>query len=510
MLEKKEINIPVRRVVLIMLQAAVIFSVFLFYSSYRQKYVGACDWYGYYSQSLLLKEGRLPLQTELNPHKYPAVAPLGFYTKEGQVVPHFPPGYPLLMALLGTVGLEFHVTPILGTLSFILLFLVLSRLTDRWIALLLSVLWALSPIVIWGSTSVMSDMGACVFILLTFYLFLKRRPEAAGLTFGFSLLIRPSNIIFAAVLLPLIAKEKKLVPFGLFFFIPTSISAIYNWGVHGSPWKYGYYDTLSLLSGSIFPENALFYTGQVLMQFTPLLLLIAIIPLWKKQRGAWVYSLWFLCFFFFYSFINLGRESWWSLRFLLPAYPALFILAALGAKNIRDYVSHRWRCATSLAVPVMVILTVVISIYFIRFEAETLLFTRDKAKVFHDTAHKVAARVPPGSVVGAFEMSGPLRLYGGIESFNLNHPRAVKLIRRMLRERPVYVMMEPLLRDSHFFKKRFRRFLYEEIEMGSDQKEYCLYRIIRRRLKEKKFVLPLDTQLSFKPDRDTPRERPAK
>lgn len=476
------------RITLILLQGAVILSVFLFYSNYRQKFVGACDWYGYYSQSLLLREGRLALQTELDPSIFPAVAPLGFYAKDDKVLPHFPPGYPLLMALMGTVGLEFHVTPLLGTLSFILIFLILMRLADRYIALMLSTLWVISPIVIWGSTSMMSDMGACVFILLAFFLFLQNKPRASGLVFGLSLLVRPSNIIFTAVLLPLVMKEKKLFPFGLCFLISTSISALYNWGVHGYPWKYGYYNTLSLFSGSIFPENFQFYTEQIVMQLTPLLLLLAIIPLWKKQQGAWVYVVWFLAFFTFYSFINLGRESWWSLRFLLPAYPALFILAGLGAKKISDYARQRWRFGPIMTLLAMVVATLAISAYFIRFEAGTLLFTRDKAKMFYDTAKAVAARVPPNSVVGAFELSGPLRLYGELESFNLNHPKAVKVVRKMLKKRPIYVMMEPLLKDSLFFRLVSRRFFLEEMNMGAVHREFRLYRVVRRRLRDKKTI----------------------
>jgi hypothetical protein len=462
----------------------IIVSVFFLFSTFRQTYVGACDWYAYYSQSLLLRSGQLYMPTRLDPEIFPSVAPLGYYERNGRVVPHFPPGYPLLMALFGLVGLEFYVTPVIGTLSFILMFLILSRLVNRHIALMFSLLWVLSPIVVWGSTEVMSDLVACCFILLAYYFFMKEKIALSGLVFGFSLLVRPSNILFMLVLLPLVIKQKKLFKFGVYFSIVTAVSAVYNWLMHGAPWKYGYYDTASLLSGSVFFRNFLYYSKEIVVQFTPFLLLLALIPLWKRKKQAYVYGAWFFSFFIFYCFIILGNNVWWGIRFLLPAYPALFILSALGLKEILEYAAEKWESKKAKAYikPAVIVITILLLSYFVHFESKTLLFYKDKWIEFRDISRKAAENIPPGSVVGASVMSGPLRLYGNVESFNLKHIKSSRLIGRMLkRKRPVYLIMEPEFKGSPDFERKLAKFDYEKIVKLSEQKDYYLLRIKGKR-----------------------------
>jgi hypothetical protein len=462
-------------------------SLFMLYSQYRQRYVGACDWYAYYSQAQLLKSGQLHMETKADPDKYPSAAPLGYYVRDGKVVPHFPPGYPILMAIFGFAGLEFYVNPLLGALTFLLMFMILVKVTGRYIAMAFSLLWAFSPIVIWGSTFVMSDMGAGFFLLLSFYLFGGKRYELSGIALGFSLLVRPSSILFLLVLLPLLYKEKGRIRFAVPFVAVGMLSAGYNWYMHGLPWKYGFYETSSLLSTSFFPENIAFYSVQLFQQYTPVLLLPALFALWKHRKDAYIYGIWLFSFILFYSFIILGREAWWGIRFLLPAMPALVILAAMGMKTITVSIAEKWKKSKVFITPALIIFTLVGVGYFINFEAHRYLFTTDKAKLYYDMAVKVKELVPPNSFVGSFETSGALKTYAGLEPFNLNYSSSFRLIKRQLRNKnPVYVVLEPGTKGNFFFLNYFERFRYEKVATLNCYGQCDLFRIIRRRFRRRK------------------------
>jgi hypothetical protein len=52
--------------------------------------------------------------------------------------------------------------------------------------------------------------------------------------------------------------------------------------------------------------------------------------------------------------------------------------------------------------------------------------------------------VPPDSLVGGIGMTGPVRLYAGMESFRWDYAQTGKLIRDFLNKgRPIYLLIEP-------------------------------------------------------------------
>jgi len=86
----------------------------------------------YYQQGELLKTGRVFLPTELPAAEHPALVPFGYFVENGRAIPQYTPGFPLLLAAASFVGLTFFVTPVVGLVSCILMFLLLRDLTDRW------------------------------------------------------------------------------------------------------------------------------------------------------------------------------------------------------------------------------------------------------------------------------------------------------------------------------------------------------------------------------------------
>jgi len=346
----------------------MIVSVSSIYVIYRQQYVGACDWFGYYNQAQLMRSLKIHQETRLNPLEYPAVAPLSYYAIDGKTLPQYPPGFPLLLALSGFLGLEYFVTPMIGILSLIVIYLLIMIFTsDRWIALMFSTLWAFAPIVHYGSISIMSDLVAAFFIMLSFYLFYQEKLRYSGLALGFSLAVRPTNILFCILFLVKLLRKKpgEWFKFGLFFSIPTSLYGLYNWLVYGLPWKSGYPNQYSDLVSYVFMDHLQFYLKELVVQLTPFLIFPAIIPFFKKRKYSYFFGAWFLIFFVFYCFWKPRGDEWWWTRFLLPGLPPLFLLSAMGVKEVLGWAKTRWKHAARYIGITCAALTLTIVAYFI-------------------------------------------------------------------------------------------------------------------------------------------------
>ncbi|MCU0286393.1 MAG: hypothetical protein MUF15_08330 [Acidobacteria bacterium] len=478
---------------------SALLTVFIFsiYASFNQRYVGASDWYGYYQQAQLLKNGQVCLDTKLPAAKYPAVAPLSFYAVKGKILGQYPPGFPFLMAIAGFAGLEFYVNPFLGVLSVILMFLTVCTLTgnDKWTAGLFALLWAFFPLTLYGSTYVMSDLPAAFFILLAFYFFKIKKWIPSALSLAFSLAVRPSNVLFCLVFLPYLWHELKpnqRRQYILWFVTASALYGIYNWLVYGLPWKTGYMDFAQNLSTAIFKRNLVYYSREIWVQFTLLFLLLVIFALWKKEKHAFFLLAWFLVFFIFYCFWAPFFDVWWWLRFLLPGFPALFILAALGFKRLILAFHMRDSILKHVFATILIVTILATGIYFIyRGTHYSELWAKGKGKLFYVISKKIAAKITPDSLVGCCEFSGPLRLYSNIETFGFFHLNSLFLISDMLKEgKPVYLVVEPWQKENPGLKWIFKNFKMKKItDVGIDAwSGFFLYHILEQ--KNQKILMP--------------------
>ncbi len=471
--------------------AAALLIIFFIYSTYTQEYVGGADFYGYYVQSLLLKKSQVNMPVGVSPAEYPAIAPLGYFVKDGKVLPQYPPGYPLLMALAGFIGLEFYVSPILGILSIVLVFLLIKELTDKKIAGFFSLIWAFFPIVVYGSTSVMSDLAAVFFILLALYLYRKGKIPLSAFSLAFSLVVRPTNILFCLIFLPVIARDRQWFKFGCYFAIPASLYGLYNWLVYGAPWKIGYADVPERFVSSVFFHHLGYYAKETVVQFTPFLILLIFFAFWKRSRDWWFYVSWFLIFFIFYCFWRPGGDSWWWTRFLLPAYPALFFLAVLGLKNGLDFIQQKWKPTKHAVTISLVTIALIIIGYFINYGfTHPDIWEKNKGKHYYDISKMIAKKVPGNSLVGAVDFSGCLRLYTGLETFNSMHSHSFFLIADMLeKKKPVYIVAEPWNLRLPMVKGVFRIFTVKKAMEITGWPDFYLYKIESRRMRAWKAML---------------------
>jgi hypothetical protein len=417
---------------------------FAVYGTFRSKYGVGADSYGYYSLSLLFEQGRLSLPVGLDPERFRSVAPLGYVAKHGRVLPTYSPGYPFLMLALRPLGLDLFVTPLLGAASIVLLHLLCLRFVSPPTALFFAALWAVSPIGVWASTALMSDGVATFFALLALLLYTRQRFGQAGLVVGLSLAVRPANaLMFFVMAAALCLRPRELLRFGALFALGVAPIAWYDEVQFGAPTRTGYGSMASGFRTDVFGHHAWFYLRYTLVVLSPLVLL-ALVPLATAFRRHAFWLAWFLAFWLFYSFYWPGADAWWYTRFLLPAYPALLVLAAVGTETSVRWLRGRLAARARLLPPALALVAAAVLAGLLAFGARHHLFEADKAASQVRDCQAIRAAVAPEAVVGSVEFSGSLRLYGGLETFRWDHETAVETIHHVLGlGRPVYVVVEP-------------------------------------------------------------------
>ncbi|HPC82004.1 MAG TPA: hypothetical protein PLR87_01425 [Thermoanaerobaculaceae bacterium] len=462
---------------------AALLALFALYATFRQRYVGASDWYGYYALSRLFLEGRVTMPMSRDTARYPAAAPLGFEAGNGCAIPRYPPGYPLLMAVAGVVGAEFFVTPLCGALSVLVLYLILIRRVSRFVAVLMSAQWALSPPVVWGAVSVMSDLPAALWLLTTYCLLDRDRPALAGAAFALAVATRPTNALFGLLLLPLLAERRRFARFAAVAAACAAVHGLYNWQVFGAPWRMGYHDTFQWFRLAHAPRNFPRFGWHLVTVLTAGTLLPAFAGALRRGRRNLFFLGWFLLFWGIYSFWWVYPDVWWWLRFLLPGLPGLFILAADGWDDVLCWLEGRgrwWRLGARIAGSLGAATLIA---FFVRFGQEQMVFTRTTARVFHDVAESARKYLPAGALVGAFEHTGSLRLYGGFETFRVPWPGAAELVRDELEAgQPVYLLLESSLNDDVTMKRLLEEYEVDGgVELGSGPGPRAVRVIARKR-----------------------------
>jgi hypothetical protein len=382
------------------------------------------------------------------------------------------------MAVAGFAAWEYFVTPFFGAWTALLMFLLLSDFAGRYWAWVFTTLWVFSPLVVSASTYVMSDIVATFFILLSLFLVRKRWLFSAGLAFGFSLMVRPSNLLFAVLLLPMALKRNRWLRFPIGTGIPAALYAAYNWYQYGAPWKTGYPTTGMDLTTSVFSHHFLFYLKETAIQFTPLLIVLALVALCRWKRTGFFFITWFLILLVFYSFWRPGGDVWWYLRFMLPGIPALFFLASKGAAEIETLVGERGVRPAPIARSVITVAALLVLVFLFHFAADKIIYKTGKGRMFFDVSRAVADVVPPHSMVGSLGYSGPLRLYGGMESFCLYHVNSAPLVRYLMkREVPVFIIVQPFGWDHPQIKRILKRYGSERVMTFYDKDDFCLLRL---------------------------------
>ena len=383
------------------------------------------DSYGYVSQARFWLDG-IPRVQQPWVLDFPwenrdwIFSPLGYrpFSPDGTIVPTYPAGLPLIMAaffaLLGPDG-PFYVVPVLAALTVWFTYMLGRDATgSRTVAALAAALLVASPAFLTHVMVPMSDVPAAAGWTLVAVLALKQKPLAAGVISGLALMIRPNLILLTLV--PAFAwrgRREALLRYATGLVPGLLAIMIVNMLLYGGPLTTGYASLFELYAFGSLPLNVRNYLVWLVQTQTPLILLAAV-PLFVRgalrERAndaspraclAAIVALTFLSYVLYATF-----DHWFYLRFLLPAYPALFVLLMAALRWLA------WKIPAEARVPAVALACAALVLFGVNTARREGVFNVAAYEGRHvRAAQEVAARTPPDAVVLAVQHSGSVRYY---------------------------------------------------------------------------------------------------
>ena len=420
------------------LAAAATIGVFWLGMAYGSRAAGGADAFGYVSQAYLWLKGDLRIDQSWArpfewPHREESVRPLGYRWGEdrGAIVPTYPPGLPIIMAgfdkVFGTCG-PYSVTPLFASLLVAGTFVLGWRLSrSRLTASMAALLMAGSPAFLFNLMFPMSDIVTAS--LWTWTLVLLTSPSlpgatAAGLVAGLAVPVRPNLVplalagVAAAALWcgdnPTRARRAgRVAAFGVWIVTASLFIARLNHTLYGSAFESGYGTTTTLYAWAHLSTNLSHYAVWLTRSESPLVF-IAVLPIvsgrlrpdWLTGRIAVPLALFVTIVLASYLFY-LPFEEWWYLRFLLPAFPVLFLLLAVALERLS--------CAAVPRLPSVALIIVVLLCGYRGWFVDS----RGLMRIGYDEQRYVAVgqyisrALPANAILLSMQHSGTIRYYAG-------------------------------------------------------------------------------------------------
>ena len=437
---------------------------------------GGPDAAGYVSQADMWLHGRLTIATPAWVEDAPwhdaawSSAPIGYRpaAATGRLAPTYAPGLPLLMALFqfaGGCNAVFLVVPLLGALAVWATYVLGRRASAEWAGAIAAVLFACSPAFLWMLVQPMADVpaAACwIVALCSAWRGSMTTALVAGAAAALAIVIRPNTAPLAAVVAALLLTDAdrriaRLAAYAAIVAVAVAFIAATNAYWYGAPWRSGYGGVDYLYSaGRVWP-NLQRYGRWMLEAHTPAVLLAFTAPLllsrtrWERLRIALlapVFAVTVLALYLPY----LVFDDWRYLRFLLPAFPPMFV--ALGAL-LAEWPRHARRAG--LAAGVAFALTAILAIYGWHFARREGAFGLTSADRRYARAVEFTRQLPENAVLVSLGHSGTLHYYTGRDVLrweiltreNVDH--AIEYL--SARGYPLYVVADTF--EVSAFKKKF-------------------------------------------------------
>ncbi len=453
---------------------------------------GDGDAFGYVSQANLIAHGSLHVEQQFVrslpwPFADWSFAPAGYRpgTARGTLVPVYPVGLPLTMAGFQRVAgplAVFYVVPLFGALCVWMTFKLGTAVHGRLTGMLAAVMLATSPSFLFQLVQPMSDVPAAAWWTLTLVLALRHSGPAAlgaGLAASAAILTRPNLVPLAAVvgayLVVCLARrggDRRRAAIQLACFAAATVPgcaavAFLNNQLYGSPLASGYEPFSALYSLAHLGPNLDRFPRWLVQTQSPFILLALAAP-WLARRGRWhatkrpvatahaglllaFIAVVFLSYLFYTPF---GRDDWTYLRFLLPAYPALLVLAvAVAVEAVRRLTTDE-RAAARVAG----ILCLALSAWLMRESigggALRLQLVESR---YRDVGRYVAAILPANSVLIGHLHAGSIRHYSGRLTMNYRwlERRWLDAVVKELRERGYHPLIALEEGEIPSFRERF-------------------------------------------------------
>jgi len=274
-----------------------------------------------------------------------AYVPLGFKPiLNNEMAPTYPFGLPLLIAffsLFFDVDHAPEMVILLHAIASIILIYFLAKefgLEKFW-AVVASILLAINPLFVQSFSWLMSDMPAMFWCSLAIFSALKTRQEikwaiVSGIAIGVAVMIRPTNIlVFIPVLMILGFNRRALVYLGFAGFPFAVLQGFLNYQCYGEIFTTGYGDMSNFFKLEFVPKTFFAYAKYLFLELTPFVTL-ALALLWRRNKNNQIIIFWVAPFLIFYSFYYFTSETWWYMRFVLPAFPAIILAMILMMRDV--------------------------------------------------------------------------------------------------------------------------------------------------------------------------------
>jgi len=393
------------------------------------------DQAGYFNHARLIAAGSLHARERELPG-FPAerapwflYVPLGFRPAPDNVgmVPTYPPGLPLLMlAARPFAGWErsADIVLVVHAIAGLLLTWWLARalgLTRPWAVLAVAIVGA-SPLYLFFSVEAMSDMPSMVWVAGAVLAAWRARDNprwaaAAGCAMGFSMLMRPTNLLALAPIALALGRPSARpwdkarrwlwlalggLPCAAFFFL-------HNRAAYGEYFTTGYGD-IGYDFGTRWIGTTLGHFAHWLpILFTPAVCFVLGLP-WVARsapRPVALLGVWIAGYVALYSTYKPSHEAWWYLRFLLPAAPALVIGGLLGLRLTAGRLPRGISRRTMFALALFCV--VAPSLYWSR-RLHVFRIPRGEL-VYSQAANWMKLNLPPDAVVFCSQTSAALYFY---------------------------------------------------------------------------------------------------
>ncbi len=410
------------------LLAAVVTSYLWFIATHCSPYAGPSDASGYLNAARLLEEGNLiqpiprieGLDTQIwDPHQQ---RPLGFHvdSEAATMTPSYPVGFPLHLWLASqVVGLDLATIPVnlMLVLAGAALMLAVGRrlgLSRSWALAAVGMLWA-CPLFLSYSLQPMSDMPATVWVLASIWCALKTRERwtwgfAAGASIAMSVLIRPTNLVVLLPVATVIGFRWRgwlaVVAGG----IPgAAVLAWYNTTLYGSVSSTGYGSVGHLFRLEHVPHNAAHFALWIFLLLSPVVAVGALALLATKRRPPLLLPLviaWVTGFVGVYVFYYHAGETWWYLRFILPAFPALILAACVALQGFTERLPRGMKLGCWVALTGVALAWELTLARRLRID-----LARVGDEVYVQTAEWMKANAPANALVMQMQASGAFTYY---------------------------------------------------------------------------------------------------
>ncbi len=442
--------------------AAVLYAWFI----YRQgaPYAGGSDSSGYLNSARLLAQGRLSEPARVIPGLNPPKWDNYFYQPLGcsvdavtaRLVPSYPIGLPLhYVAAAALVGFEkaARLINVLNVLVGGALLYGLGRLLGLgrgWALGGVALLWA-CPVWIYQSLQPMSDTVATTWALAALYCAWRARSRlgwaiAAGAAFAMAVLVRPTGAVIILPLLVILGSQwRAWIRFGCGG-LPFAVAlGAYNFAVYGRVLETGYnhggHNIFDAFAWEFLGGNLRHFAWWIPLLLAPPVVILAVLGLPGLLRRtprtglfllAWVAGLVGL-----YACYYCAGETWWYLRFLLPAFPAVILAGLLAGQHFATRLSGHlpWLVPTAL-------LLARLGFQYRLADNLHVTWIRDGEKNYWLAGNFVREQVPADAILLAWNLSGSLLFYNtqAIVRWDLTEPWDFALLCRTAAKlhRPIY------------------------------------------------------------------------